>query len=172
MISSPSRPPHVALALPEAAGFTTTRTSISGCTSADRTDPIAEGGEPVGTHATVRIQAADLGQAQLTTRRIRSAEAEAGRDPYGLLVLLDLEFLIAPDARTARTELAESNHFGCSATVRYVGTPHGLAGLISDIRAASVADGVTLIPLATSVTAAELVSQQVLPLLVPQEFTD
>ena len=126
----------------------------------------------MGTPATVRIQATDLGQAQLTTKRLRSAEARAGRDPYGLVVLLDLEFLIAPDARTARTELAESNHPDCSATVRYVGTPRGLTGLISDIRAASFADGVTLIPLVTSVTAAELVSQQVLPLLVPQEVTD
>ena len=35
MISSPPRPPHVALALSEDAGFLTTRTSISGCTPAD-----------------------------------------------------------------------------------------------------------------------------------------
>lgn len=81
----------------------------------------------MGTPATVRIQAADLGQATV-------GRGSSGSRSHGLVVLLDLEFLIAPDTRTARTELAESNHPDCSATVRYVGTPHGLAGLISDIR--------------------------------------
>jgi hypothetical protein len=67
MISSPSRPPRVALALSEAAGFATTRTSISGCTPTDWTDLTADTGAPVSTPAAVRIQAADLRQAQTTT---------------------------------------------------------------------------------------------------------
>lgn len=173
MISSPSRLPRVALA-----GNATERQYLPAGTTTDWTDwtdLTADVGAPLSTPVTVRIQAADLRQAQTTTRRLRLSEEQAGRDPQDLIVLLDLEFLIATDARTARAELSlhDSDARGpdSGATVRYVGTPRGLAGLISDIRAASVADGVMLIPLAASDTSAELVAQ-VLPLLTFGEATE
>lgn len=173
MISSPSRPPRVALALSGSAELATAKTCPPGSTPTGWTDLTADAGAPSSTPATVRIQAADLRQAQTMTRQLRLREAEAGRDPHALIVLVDLEFLIASEARSARAELSAGNsglhHPDRSATIRYVGTPSGLAGLISDIRAASVADGVTLIPLVTSGTHTEMVTQQVVPLLIPRE---
>lgn len=50
----------------------------------------------------VRIRAADLREAQLERARIRAAVAEEGRDPDSVAVLVDLEILIAPEARSAR----------------------------------------------------------------------
>ena len=55
----------------------------------------------------VRIRAADLREAQLERARIRAAVAEEGRDPDSVAVLVDLEILIAPEARSARKELAQ-----------------------------------------------------------------
>lgn len=167
MISSPSRTPLVALELLESAGDSRAGVCIPCSTPSGRTDLTAGAGELPGTQVTVRIQAPDLRQAQATTQRLRLHEAQAGREPDDLVVLLDLEFLIAADARTARAEFSRQKsctHPDHSATVRYIGTPRGLAGLISDIRAASVADGVTLIPLAERGNV-EMVTEQVLPLL-------
>jgi hypothetical protein len=48
---------------------------------------------------------------------------------------------VAGDFRSARSALGQADH-----TVHYAGTVDGLAGLISDIARADVADGVTLIP--------------------------
>ncbi|CAN5305968.1 hypothetical protein BH09ACT9_BH09ACT9_22840 [soil metagenome] len=100
----------------------------------------------------VRIRAADLREAQLERARIRAAVAEEGRDPDSVAVLVDLEILIAPEARSARKELAQLDSALTSPRVpvslHYVGTPSGLGSLIADIRAAEVADGVTLLPLA------------------------
>ncbi|NHU47067.1 MULTISPECIES: hypothetical protein [Rhodococcus] len=45
-------------------------------------------------------------------------EAQGGRDPQDLIVLLDLEFLIATDARTARAELALRNSGSRTRTTR------------------------------------------------------
>jgi hypothetical protein len=47
---------------------------------------------------------------------------------------------VAGDFRSARSALGPAEH-----TVHYAGTVDGLAGLISDIAKADVADGVTLI---------------------------
>ena len=94
----------------------------------------------------VRIQAEDLREAQRRTSGIR-ADARAGnRD---VAVFLDIESYTAVDARTARSELASI----CSdepTSVRYVGTEAGLLSLISDITAAGVADGVTILRLGPS----------------------
>ncbi len=92
---------------------------------------LTDGGEP-----TARISASDLAQA----RRIRSglkSEDEA------LSVILDVTVAVAGDYRSARCSLTVA---GPEAEVRYVGTVDGLTGLIADIEAAEVADGVTLIP--------------------------
>lgn len=106
----------------------------------------------------VRVRAADLREAGKLRDRIRAEAAEEGRDPDSVTVLVDVEVILASDARTARTRRTrpESTR-GEAATLSYVGTPHGLAGLIADIHAVQVADGVTLIPLAAPFTVEHLV---------------
>ncbi|MFZ2173224.1 MAG: hypothetical protein WAW17_04175 [Rhodococcus sp. (in: high G+C Gram-positive bacteria)] len=99
----------------------------------------------------VRIRASDLREAQHQRARVRAELVSDGRDPDGVTVLVDLEVLLAAEARTARKELAllDSALVAPRAPVslQYIGTPVGLAGLIADIRSAEVADGVTLLPL-------------------------
>jgi len=84
---------------------------------------------------TVRVVAPDLQQARRVCARIRAR----GED---VAVILDLRVAVAGDFRSARSALESQN---CP-TVHYAGTVDGLAGLISDIDRADVADGVTLIP--------------------------
>ncbi|WP_194293840.1 hypothetical protein [Rhodococcus pyridinivorans] len=109
----------------------------------------------------VRVRAADLREAGKLRDRIRAVAAGEGRDPDSVTVLVDVEVVLASDARTARTRRTrrtrpESTR-GEAGTLSYVGTPHGLAGLIADIHAVQVADGVTLIPLAAPFTVEHLV---------------
>lgn len=91
---------------------------------------LSEGGPP-----TVRITALDLAHARRARARIRAA---AGTDPVS--VILDLTVAVADDFRSARLALGPGDG------VRYAGTVDGLAGLLADIEAAGVADGVTLLP--------------------------
>ena len=86
-----------------------------------------------GDQRTVRVAAADLQQARRARARIRAGEDVA--------VILDITVAVAGDFRSARSVLGAAEH-----TVHYAGTVEGLAGLISDISRAGVADGVTLIP--------------------------
>jgi hypothetical protein len=76
------------------------------------------------------------------------------------------EMHIADDARTARHELAAAG-VNAPATVSYVGSGRGLAGLIIDIASASVSDGVLLRTMARSSTGSvwKRVVSDVLPLL-------
>jgi hypothetical protein len=89
-----------------------------------------------GVEPTVRVSAADLQQARRARARIR-----AGGDEVA--VILDVTVSVAADFRSARTSFGRAAD---PATVEYAGTVAGLAGLIADIHAAEVADGVTLIP--------------------------
>ncbi|MHC9295592.1 hypothetical protein ACRCUN_24270 [Mycobacterium sp. LTG2003] len=89
-----------------------------------------------GHEPTVRISAPDLAQARRLRSRLRSEEADTA-------VVLDVTVAVAGDYRSARRGLELA---GSDATVRYVGTVDGLAGLIDDIGSAGVADGVTLLP--------------------------
>ena len=89
---------------------------------------LTAGGEP-----TVRLAAPDLQRAQRGRARIRS-------DRTGVEVILDITVAVAPDFRSVRDMTAVDD-----GTLRYAGTVDGLTGLISDIEAAGVADGVTLI---------------------------
>lgn len=99
----------------------------------------------------VRVSASDLRQARNERHQVRAELVDEGRDPDSVTVLADLEVLIATDARTARRELArldaELDGPRTPKSLQYIGTPLGLAGLIADITAAGVADGVTLLPL-------------------------
>jgi urease gamma subunit len=87
-----------------------------------------------GDQRTVRVAASDLQQARKARARIRAQ----GED---VAVILDITVAVAGDFRSARSVLGPADH-----TVHYAGTVDGLAGLISDIASADVADGVTLIP--------------------------
>jgi hypothetical protein len=86
-----------------------------------------------GDQPTVRVAAPDLQQA----RRARARILARGQD---VAVILDVTVAVAADFRSARSVLDHSE------SVRYAGTVDGLAGLVSDIGRAGVADGVTLIP--------------------------
>jgi urease gamma subunit len=86
-----------------------------------------------GDQRTVRVAAPDLKQA----RRVRARIRALGDD---VAVILDVTVAVAGDFRSARSVLGSADH-----TVHYAGTVDGLAGLISDIARADVADGVTLI---------------------------
>lgn len=100
---------------------------------------------------TVRIKATDLRAAQRSTARIRADAIRDGRDPSEVVVLVDLEAMIADDAGAARAEMNDRGTLTDGPappdSLRYVGTPAGLAGLIGDIVTADVANGVTLRPL-------------------------
>ena len=87
-----------------------------------------------GDQRTVRVAASDLQQARKARARIRAG----GED---VAVILDITVAVASDFRSARSVLGPADH-----TVHYAGTVDGLAGLISDIASADLADGVTLIP--------------------------
>ena len=87
-----------------------------------------------GDQRTVRVAASDLQQARRARARIRAR----GED---VAVILDITVAVAGDFRSARSSLGPADH-----TVHFAGTVDGLAGLISDIAKADVADGVTLIP--------------------------
>ncbi|MGV9633086.1 hypothetical protein ACWDO0_02780 [Nocardia rhamnosiphila] len=96
----------------------------------------------------VRIRATDLRDAARKSSAIRAEYAERGEKST---IYLDIEVAINPDATTASRE-AEGD-LPPSTNVRYIGTPRGLAGLISDVQRLGIADGVILLtPHAQSVT--------------------
>ena len=113
----------------------------------------------------VRIQAADLRESQQQRARLRAEAVERGESADSTAVFLDLEIYIAADARTARREFAALDAPADPSSIRYVGTPSGLASLISDVTAADVADGVTLTVLGDVARQSVLVDNGVLPLL-------
>jgi hypothetical protein len=86
-----------------------------------------------GGQIAVRLAAPDLQRAQRGRARIRS-------DRQDVEVILDVTVAVAHDFRSVRDLAAVDD-----GTLRYAGTVDGLTGLIADIDAAGVADGVTLI---------------------------
>ncbi|WP_156749790.1 hypothetical protein [Mycobacterium sp. E1747] len=128
--------PHVAVWIDRSGpGSTTANWTIV-------SDPIAS------SPSMVRIQAIDLREAQRKTAKTRAEVAARGGDATSVMVLVDVDVMIASDPRTAHTEWSrlagDTNH--PTDSLVYVGTAKGLAGLIADIHAAQVADGVTLVP--------------------------
>jgi hypothetical protein len=108
-----------------------------------------------------RVRAADLRDAQHQSARVR---ADAGGD--GCTVFVDVEVLVDSDVRA---ELHAAEQLGktsgaAGATLRYIGTPHGLAGFIADLHTLGIADGVTLIPLRAADNAQRIIND-VLPML-------
>ncbi|TXI55744.1 MAG: hypothetical protein E6Q57_00295 [Mycobacterium sp.] len=104
----------------------------------------------------VRVRGADLGE---VARRASAAR----RDHPHSDVVVDIDFVIAHDARSARALTLAGGDEPDRQTLLYVGTPAGLAGLIADIHALNIADGAVLIPRAAGV--AELIPEAVLPVL-------
>src|SRR5262245_14960567 len=106
----------------------------------------------------VRIRAADLRDAQRQSARAR---ADAGAD--GCTVFVDVEVLVESDVRTALQAAGQLGQTSAAA-VRYIGTPHGLAGYIADLHTTGIADGVTLIPLRAADSVQHIIND-VLPML-------
>ncbi|HET7668130.1 MAG TPA: hypothetical protein VFK56_19110 [Mycobacterium sp.] len=104
-----------------------------------------------------RVRAADL---QVAQRRSAALRAEAGDE--ACTVFVEVEVLIDTDVRAAMR--AAEQFRASTATLRYVGTPRGLAGLIADLHTLGIADGVTLLPLRAS-DSAERIINDVLPML-------
>lgn len=117
------------------------------------------------TETIVNVRASDLREGQQNRARARAEAVEAGKDADSVAVFLDIEIHIADDARTARREFAASNANPVPSSIRYVGTPSGLAGLVADVKAADVADGVTLIPVGPAQRNLEKVASGVVPWL-------
>lgn len=101
----------------------------------------------------VRVRGVDL-------RDVSHKATDARQDRPGAAVLVDIDVTIAADARTAREMFADS---APSDALLYVGTPAGLAGLITDIHTLGIADGAVLIPSSPAVR--ELIVADVLPAL-------
>jgi alkanesulfonate monooxygenase SsuD/methylene tetrahydromethanopterin reductase-like flavin-dependent oxidoreductase (luciferase family) len=114
------------------------RVFISESVGADWTE-LTDSGQPA-----VRVNARDLQHAQRARDRIRDLENKAAGGRSAISVVLDVRVLIADDYRSAWHRIAELESGPRS--VQYAGTLDGLAGLVDDIYAAGVADGVTLIP--------------------------
>ncbi|GAB07770.1 hypothetical protein GII30_19260 [Gordonia amarae] len=98
-----------------------------------------------------------LRDAQRTRNVLRAGQ----RDPAKFIVALEVEVAIAAHPASARASVSalESGPRGQAGTrpsgtetVRYIGSSHGLIGLIRDIYAAEVADAVILTPLDGSAT--------------------
>ncbi|WP_068155612.1 hypothetical protein [Rhodococcus phenolicus] len=105
----------------------------------------------------VRIRATDLRETRKARDRVRAELVAEGRDPDSVTVLVDLEVVVASEARNARKQYAQLDDPRATDTLSYVGTPQGLAGLIADIHSTHVADGVTLVPLAAPFTVEHIV---------------
>ncbi len=107
----------------------------------------------------MRIRATDLRETRKARDRVRAELVAEGRDPPdSVTVLVDLEVVVASEARSARKQYAQLDSPRATDTLSYVGTPpQGLAGLIADIHSTRVADGVTLVPLAAPFTVEHIV---------------
>ncbi|WP_207841766.1 hypothetical protein [Williamsia soli] len=88
-----------------------------------------------------RIQAVDLRDAQLQSNRLR-----VGRSASAGPLFLDIDVVVSTSAAAARRIFSELAIPRRQRTL-YVGTVCGLFGLIKDIHALEIADGVVLFPL-------------------------
>lgn len=106
-------------------------------------------GDAAATELPIVVRRSTLRDAQRTRSLLRAGT----RDTANFSVALAVEVAIAPHPGSARASVASVPVAGDSAeTVRYVGTPHGLATLIRDIYAAEVADAVLIVPIGGSAT--------------------
>ncbi|MEQ3553219.1 LLM class flavin-dependent oxidoreductase [Pseudonocardia nematodicida] len=112
----------------------------------------------VGRYAdVVRVAADTVAGAAEARERVRSAVAGAGRDPDRVPVLLDVETLFDPSLLGELDRLAPAGVDPGPATLRHVGDPAALAGLLRDAAEEAAADGFTLVPLALPSGVVEIV---------------
>jgi alkanesulfonate monooxygenase SsuD/methylene tetrahydromethanopterin reductase-like flavin-dependent oxidoreductase (luciferase family) len=105
----------------------------------------------------VRLRACDLRALSQRVGAVREAHPDID-------VLVDVDVVVAADAAAARALLTTAKEAAQQGdTLRYVGTPTGLAGLLTDIHALGLADGVVLHPLCAGV--AELIRERTMPAL-------
>lgn len=109
-------------------------------------------------------------------QRARNLLRAGQRDPANFIVALEVEVAIAAHPASARASVSALEAGSArpgppgpagtrpseTETVRYIGTSHGLIGLIRDIYAAEVADAVILTPLDGSATEARL-REEIIP---------
>lgn len=88
-----------------------------------------------------RIQAVDLRDAQLQSNRLR-----VGRTALAGPLFLDIDVVVGTSAAAARRTLSDLAIPRRPRTL-YIGTVNGLLGLIRDVHALGIADGVVLFPL-------------------------
>ncbi|MDZ7885581.1 MAG: hypothetical protein U5N53_23010 [Mycobacterium sp.] len=100
---------------------------------------------PAASGPVIRVAASDLRDAARQARALRADAAKEMADP---LVFLEVGVLIDPEpSRALRTLARLDGMIDQTSSVRYVGSPRGLAGFIADIHALDIADGVALLPL-------------------------
>lgn len=109
-----------------------------------------------GEDAAERIRGVDLSDVARKSTRLRRERPDSD-------VVADIEVVIAAEASSARAMISPGCGESSSSTMIYVGTPAGLVGLIVDMHALGITDGVVLIPKAPGV--ADLIREAVLPLL-------
>ncbi|WP_157978611.1 MULTISPECIES: hypothetical protein [Nocardia] len=116
----------------------------------DLTEGLAMPARAGGRESTVRIQAPDLVEAAQRSAHVRTAAESAG-GPATVSVLVEIAVMIARDAPAARDRLARLDAYleqpWIPDSLSYVGTPTGLAGLLTDLHSVGVADGVVLQPM-------------------------
>jgi hypothetical protein len=88
----------------------------------------------------IRVRAEDL-------RGLADQVGAVRRKHPGFDVLVDIDVVIADEARAARAAVATAGELPDRGTLRYVGTAAGLAGLVADVYALGLSDGAMLIPL-------------------------
>jgi hypothetical protein len=103
----------------------------------------------------VRVRVDDLRGLADRVRAVR-------QDQPGCDVVVDIEVVLADEARQARAALATVGDPPEHGSLRYVGTPTGLAGLVADVYALGLSDGAILIPLLGGATPV-LIRDVVLP---------
>lgn len=85
------------------------------------------------------------------------------RDHPDVDVVADIDVVIAAEVRVARTIFDSEANESCYGTLLYVGTPSGVASLVTDLHALGIVDGAVLIPRAAGV--ADLIRDAVIPVL-------
>ncbi len=87
-----------------------------------------------------RVRGTDL-------RRVAHCAGLAREEHPGMDILVDIDVMVDVDAAAARARVAAAVHPPCTDTLLYIGTPVGLAGLITDMHALGICDGAVLRPL-------------------------
>ncbi|MFC8529947.1 hypothetical protein [Nocardia sp. NPDC057227] len=108
--------------------------------------------------ACAAARAEAVARTEAAARTEGAAHAEAAARGPGVSILVELAVLLAAGTGAARQRLAELERAGrwIPPGLRYLGTPAGLAGLITDLRYVAGVDGVLLRPISITDVAGPL----------------